>query len=212
MERQFTTQELEQMLKAQKKQDQEKRIKKQQAYNELKADCVNSIKKKVLPISAEILNLFKFVEGETSAFKDVMFEYSKLKTKQQMSFSIKEKDFKVVVKGNKVKKFDERADIAATALIEFLEEWIQGTDKGIKDPMYQLAMTLLERNKTGELDYKSISKLYELEANFNNERYSEIMALFRESNIIEGTATNYYFERLDERGVWRKIEVNFNRM
>ena len=78
--------------------------------------------------------------------------------------------------------------------------------------MYLLAITLLERNKYGDLDYKSISKLYELEDRFGDPEYSEIMNLFRESNVIEGTATNYYFEEKDSRGVWRRLEPSFNRL
>ena len=72
-------------------------------------------------------------------------------------------------------------------------------------------MTLLERNKTGDLDYKSISKLYELEDRFDAE-YAEIMQLFKESNVVQKNATNYYFSRLDENGVWRKIEPSFCRL
>ena len=111
-----------------------------------------------------------------------------------------------------MKRFDERADVAASRLIEFLQTWIQRADNGANNPMYQLAMTLLERNKFGDLDYKSISKLYELENKFNDPEYSEIMQLFKESNVVEGTATNYYFEERDERGVWRKLEPSFNRL
>ena len=78
--------------------------------------------------------------------------------------------------------------------------------------MYQLAMTLLERNKYGDLDYKSVSKLYDLESKFNDPEYSAIMDLFKESNTVERTATNYYFEERDGRGVWRRIEISFNRL
>ena len=77
--------------------------------------------------------------------------------------------------------------------------------------MYQLAMTLLERNKQGDLDYKSISKLYELESRFDAE-YAEIMQLFKESNVVYKTATNYYFYKRDLNGVWRRIEPSFCRL
>ena len=116
------------------------------------------------------------------------------------------------MKSNKVKKFDERADVAASRLIDFLQTWIQGKEDGADNPMYQLAMTLLERNKNGDLDYKSISKLYDLESRFDDPEYSAIMALFKESHLVEGTATNFYFYEKDTLGVWRKLEPSFNRM
>ena len=70
----------------------------------------------------------------------------------------------------------------------------------------------LERNKTGDLDYKSISKLYELEDKFDEE-YAEIMRLFKEANVVQTTATNYYFSKRNaENGVWTRIEPSFCRL
>ena len=115
------------------------------------------------------------------------------------------------MKSNKVKSFDERADMAAERLINYLKDYVGRTDKGVDDPMYQLAMTLLERNKQGDLDYKSISKLYELESRFDEE-YAAIMQLFKESNVVYKTAVNYYFYKRDENGVWRRVEPSFCRL
>ena len=79
--------------------------------------------------------------------------------------------------------------------------------------MYQLAMVLLDRNKEGDLDYKNISKLYQLESKFNDCEYSrEIMELFKESHLVEGNAIRYYFWRKDKNEVWRRIEPSFNRL
>lgn len=182
------------------------------AYESLRKDFANRIRERVLAMESDILSLYKFVVDETSAFFQIMREYSQLRNEKQLSYQITEDNFKIEVKTNKIKKFDERADTAAARLMEFLEQWIKDSEKGTSDPMYQLAMTLLERNQQGDLDYKSISKLYELEANFASPEYSDIMKLFKESNTVEGTATNFYFSRKDDRGVWRKIEINFNRL
>ena len=83
------------------------------------------------------------------------------------TFSVVDGNFKLEVKSNKVKSFDERADLAAERLIDYLKNYIAHSEKGVDDPMYQMAMTLLERNRQGDLDYKSISKLYELESRFD---------------------------------------------
>ena len=120
--------------------------------------------------------------------------------------------FKKWLKFNKVKGFDERADLAAERLVDYLKRYMEASEKGVEDPMYQMAMTLLERNKTGDLDYKSISKLYELEDRFDEE-YAEIMRLFKEANVVQATATNYYFsKRNPENGVWSRIEPSFCRL
>ena len=73
-------------------------------------------------------------------------------------------------------------------------------------------MTLLERNKSSDLDYKSISKLYELEDKVDEE-YSEIMTLFKESNVVQKNAVNYYFYKKNSKtNVWERVEPSFCRM
>lgn len=182
------------------------------AYESIRADVVSRIENAVRRVAIDVRGLVGFVTEETEAFRGIMAEYGMLKRDGQMSYTLQEGRFKIEVKTNKVKRFDERADVAASRLIEFLDKWIADSDKGSEDPMYQLAMTLLERNKYGDLDYKSISKLYELEEKFSSEEYSAIMTLFRESHLTEGTATNFYFWEKDTRGVWRKVEPSFNRL
>jgi len=208
----MSVEQVEQLLAQKKKEEQDNQIKKREAYEAIRADTVHNIKNKVLDTVEVVKGLFDFVTNETKAFKEVMSEYGQLRRVDQMSYTMQDGNFRVLVKSNKVKRFDERADVAASRLIDFLQEWIKGKKDGENDPMYQLAMTMLERNKEGDLDYKSISKLYSLESRFNSEEYSAIMELFKESNVVEGTATNYYFEQKNERGVWIRQEPSFNRL
>jgi len=208
----ISAEQLERLLEQKRQQEHEEKIKRREAYEGIRASVVRNIEQKVRTVASDVLGLFRFVCDETEAFKSVMAEYGQLIRADQLTFSLKEGNFKVEVKTNKVKKFDERADVAASRLIEFLQEWIRSSEKGLDDPMYQLAMTLLERNRYGDLDYKSVSKLYALEERFNRPEYSAIMSLFRESNIVEGTATNFYFYERTEMGVWRKLEPSFNRL
>lgn len=204
--------EIQDLLNAKKREQKEHKMNKRAAYEGIRADLVYKIEHAVRRVTNDVHELFNFVCEETEAFRAIMGEYGALRRDTQMSYSLEEGNFRIEVRANKVKKFDERADLAATRLIEFLTKWISDSDKGQSDPMYQLAMTLLERNKYGDLDYKSISKLYELEEDFNNEEYTEIMTLFRESNVVEGTATNYYFWERNDMGVWKKVEPSFNRL
>lgn len=196
-----------------REEEREASIRKREAYEGIKAEVVSGVEMKVRAVCVEVQGLHKYCVDELGAFRQTMLEYGQLKRGgQQMSYTIQEGNFKVEVKSNKVKKFDERADVAAIRLIDFLQNWIKGKDDGADNPMYQLAMTLLERNKNGDLDYKSISKLYELESQFDDTEYSDIMNLFKESHLVEGTATNFYFYEKDTLGVWRKLEPSFNRM
>lgn len=208
----YSLEELEQALAQRLEQVKKRETEKREAYEKLRAELVNAIREKVLLTVAAVKTLSDFLTSEINAFRSIMSEYGQLRDPGQMSFKIEDSGFRIWVKTNKVKRFDERADVAAARLIEFLQAWIKRAEQGENNPMYQLAMTLLERNKNGDLDYKSISKLYDLESRFNDPEYSAIMQLFKESNMIEGTATNYYFEQRNENGVWKRLEPSFNRL
>jgi len=208
----LTSDQILELLEQKRREEKDEKLNKRAAYEGIRADVVVKIENAVRRVAGDVQSLFAFVVDETEAFRAIMGEYGALKRETQMSYELKEGNFKIEVKSTKVKKFDERADVAASRLIEFLQNWITASQKGSNDPMYQLAMTLLERNKYGDLDYKSISKLYELEDKFSSDEYSAIMQLFRESHLVEGTATNYYFWELNKMGVWVKVEPSFNRL
>ena len=179
------------------------------AYEGLKSGFVSEVRDRVHFEHSGVSSFKKWLMAEVEGFRQVMAEYGEINTKQ-MSFTVAGEDFKISSKTNKVKRFDERADMAAERLVKFLKEWIRGQKDGTDNPMYQLAMLAIERNAKGDLDYKQVSNLYKLEGKFNSAEYSAIMELFRESHIIEGTATHYYFWKKDDNGVWRKIEISFN--
>ena len=188
------------------------RVAKRESYEALRAEFMYDVLTRVNDVEQTVSGFKKWLDGETSAFTKVMREYGAVKNDGQQSYTITDGDFKLEVKFNKVKGFDERADLAAERLVDYLKRYMEASEKGVEDPMYQMAMTLLERNKTGDLDYKSISKLYELEDKFDGE-YAEIMQLFKEANVVQNTATNYYFsKRNQETGVWSRIEPSFCRL
>lgn len=193
------------------KQEQQEQTNRRDAYETMRKDFVNEVKDKAINLVEVVKQFRDWLDVEAKAFRDVMREYGHLRKDEQMSFTLMEGDFKLEVRSNKVKSFDERADIAAERLMEYLKKYISGSAKGADDPMYQLAMSLLERNRQGALDYKSISKLYELEDRFDEE-YKSIMELFRESNVVQDTAINYYFWKRDENNVWHRVEPSFCRL
>jgi len=208
----LTSKELEELLAKKKQEEHIAAMTRREAYEGIRAELVYKIERKVRETVENVVALHQFCVDELGAFRNVLSEYGQLRNQDQMNFKIQDGKFCIEVKACKVKRFDERADAAATRLIEFLQSWIKGKEDGAENPMYQLAMTLLERNKYGDLDYKSISKLYDLEERFNDPEYSAIMALFKESHLVEGTSTNFYFYEKTELGVWKKLEPSFNRL
>ena len=181
------------------------------AYEGLRAQFMLEVKNKLFPVVDDVKAFRDWVEKEAASFRDLMRDYGQLRKDDQASFTIVDGDMKLEVRSNKVKSFDERANLAAERLVDYLKRYAMSRELGTDDPMYQLGMTMIERNRQGDLDYKSVSKLYELEDRFDSE-YTEIMDLFRESNVVYKTAVNYYFHKRDENGVWRRIEPSFCRL
>lgn len=209
----LSSKELEALLAQKKEEERRQALDKRAAYEGIRAELITNTERKVRAVCTEVQGLFQYCQDEVLAFREIMLEYGQLKLgDKQMSFKIQDGKFKVDVRASKVKRFDERADVAAARLIEFLQGWIAGKEDGQDNPMYQLAMTLLERNKYGDLDYKSISKLYDLKERFADPEYTAIMKLFEESHLVEGTVINFYFFEKTDLGVWKKIEPSFNRM
>ena len=191
----------------------ESRQAKRDAYEGLRAEFMHRVEEFLVNVTADVKGFKQWLEKESEGFISVMRDYGQLKNADQRNYTITDGDFRLQVASNSVKGFDERADMAAERLVAYLKNYMQKSEKGQEDPMYQLAMTLLERNNAGDLDYKSISKLYELEDKFGDQEYKDIMMLFKESNVVQKTAVNYYFfRRHKETGVWMRIEPSFCRL
>ena len=191
----------------------ESRQAKRDAYEALRAEFMHRVEEFLLNVTADVKGFKDWLEKESEGFISVMRDYGQLKNADQRNYTITDGDFRLQVASNNVKGFDERADMAAERLVAYLKDYMKKSEKGHEDPMYQLAMTLLERNQRGDLDYKSISKLYELEDKFGDQEYKDIMLLFKESNVVQKTAVNYYFfRRHKETGVWMRIEPSFCRL
>ncbi len=192
--------------------EKEDRVSRRETYEGLRAEFMHEVEKKVTALVDDVKGFRKWLATETDGFTAVMKDYGQVKSDEQCSYTITDGDFRLELKSNKVKAFDERADMAAERLIDYLKRYMQKSEKGADDPMYQMAMTLLERNKMGDLDYKSISKLYELEDKFDEE-YADIMRLFKEANVVQRNAINYYFyKRNPDNGVWTRVEPSFCRL
>lgn len=196
-------------LSAEKKR---KEAAKRKNYQKMRNKFIASTEKRVRKYVRDGMELKRWLQDEAKSFYDAMKGYGELKRDEQLGFTVGNDNFRIQVKGNRVKRFDERADIAEKRLIDYLNGWIRSKGEGERNPVYKLAMSLLQRNEAGDLDYKSISRLYELEQDFNDPEYTAIMQLFRESNTVEGTVIRFYFEERDGMNRWKRIEPSFNQM
>lgn len=208
----LSAEQKEDILKTLSAQQQQSELDKRNAYESIRTSFGRNVKDEVVRVALSVKKFRDWLDKESEGFKEVMAEYGKLRSKEQRGYTLVVDDFKLEVKSQDVKGFDERAELAAQRLMEYLGAYIDKSEKGEDDPMYQLCMNLLERNRNGKFNYTSISKLYQLEGKFNDEEYTSIMNLFRESYVTKETVVSYYFSQKGEDGVWRKIEPSFCRL
>lgn len=208
----LSAEQQEELLRTLTANKQQSELDKRNAYESIRTSFGRNVKDEVVRVALSVKKFRDWLDKESEGFKGVMAEYGKLRSKEQRGYTLVVDDFKLEVKSQDVKGFDERAELAAQRLMEYLGAYIDKSEKGEDDPMYQLCMNLLERNRNGKFNYTSISKLYQLEGKFNDEEYTSIMNLFRESNVTKETVVSYYFSMKSEDGVWRKIEPSFCRL
>ena len=208
----LSAEQQEELLRTLTANKQQSELVKRNAYESIRTSFGRNVKDEVVRVALSVKKFRDWLDKESEGFKEVMAEYGKLRSKEQRGYTLVVDDFKLEVKSQDVKGFDERAELAAQRLMEYLGAYIDKSEKGEDDPMYQLCMNLLERNRNGKFNYTSISKLYQLEGKFNDEEYTSIMNLFRESNVTKETVVSYYFSQKGEDGVWRKIEPSFCRL
>ena len=208
----LSAEQQEELLRTLTANKQQSELDKRNAYESIRTSFGRNVKDEVVRVALIVKKFRDWLDKESEGFKEVMAEYGKLRSKEQRGYTLVVDDFKLEVKSQDVKGFDERAELAAQRLMEYLGAYIDKSEKGEDDPMYQLCMNLLERNRNGKFNYTSISKLYQLEGKFNDEEYTSIMNLFRESNVTKETVVSYYFSQKGEDGVWRKIEPSFCRL
>lgn len=210
--RELSSEERAKLLAELQNEEKQSRIERRETYEGLRAEMMREVESRLTQLVADVRGFHDWLTREIEGFVGIMKDYGQVRKSGQRSYTITDGDFRLEIASNAVKGFDERADLAAERLIDYLKRYMRQSEKGSDDPMYQMAMTLLERNKAGDLDYKSISKLYELEDKFDGE-YGEIMGLFKEANVVQKNAVNYYFQKRDpETNVWTRIEPSFCRM
>jgi translation initiation factor IF-2 len=208
----LSTKERDSLLRALSAKKKQEETAKRKNYQRIRARFISSVEKRLRKYVKDGQTFKRWLRDEAETYYNTLKEYGELKRDEQLGFTVNNDTFRIQVKGNRVKRFDERADIAEKRLIDYLSDWIKQRGDSESNPIYKLAMSLLQRNEYGDLDYKSISRLYELEPDFNDTEYTEIMQLFRESNTVEGTIIRFYFEEKDDMNEWRRIEPSFNQI
>jgi hypothetical protein len=202
--------ELEEKLKDLKRKEKQEKLARKKEYEALRNEVAEGLVTQAKHLSAQILEFKEQSLRKANEFRNTMLEYGELRGGADNKGSFEFKDasdtFKVVVKTNTIKGFDERADMAEQHLKTFLESFVKKRDK----LTYNMIIKLLERNvKTGKLDISNINRLYTMEEEISNEEFTKAITLFKESYQDKRTATYIqFYHRSEASGQWLPVVLN----
>lgn len=204
----YTTAELEQMLKDRKKQEAVKAEKEKQAYEEGRDEMIEKVILTAKTLFRELgeFKTFCHIEMDKQAVK--LSEYGKIRSNSKGGFSVTDKNdtMRVTRRRDTEPVWDERSGKAVELIKEFLGDAIKKRD--IK--MYEILMSFLERNANGDLEYGRVMDLYKHEDKFDDPRWKEGLKLIKESFSNHLKGYGYEFKVKGEDGKWENLYLNFS--
>ena len=111
----LSKEEKAELLRKLKEEEKTESIQRKETYEALRHQFMFDMESKLMPVVNDVQGFYDWIVGESKAFRNVMREYGQLRMRQgeeTATFSVVDGNFKLEVKSNKVKSFDERADLA----------------------------------------------------------------------------------------------------
>lgn len=204
----LSSEELKKLLEK-KEQEERNAYKKKKAEYEKNRDALviglfNSAKK----LHEEMKSVKRMMITKLIGFKEYAKEYADIRSNSKGGFSLRSADGtkKVVYERNVKNEYDERAKEAETLIKEFLADKVRKRDEA----SYKLITGLMQKNLSGDYSPALIAKLLKHEDDFNDERWSKAMKLFKESyNEVEVSYSVSFYEK-DGLGKDRHISLTFS--
>ncbi|HRO75764.1 MAG TPA: DUF3164 family protein [Crocinitomicaceae bacterium] len=202
----YTVEELEQMLNERKQAQDAERQAEREAYEKERDLFVQRSMVEAIAFS-QILTEFKNdMHRSFKEYEERLNSYGGLRGNSKGGFSLTTTDGKYRIRRTRATspEWDERSKKGETLIIEFLKEQI--TDEKI----HKLVMSFLERNDKGELEYSRVMNLLNMKNDFQDERWITGLELMQESYSKTLRAYGYEFLKKDEEtGKWNRVEINF---
>jgi uncharacterized protein DUF3164 len=203
-----TIQELEAKLAEAKKEQADEEKQERKKYIANRDATVINLCTQAKELNHILTNLSVLAHAAMRQQKQKLSEYGRLRKNSKGGFELKTEDglFKIRYGYTSIPTYDERATKAEDLLKEFLKTTIKQKDLGA----YEIIMSLLERNKAGQLEFSRISKLYQLEDRYTDERWLEAIKLFKESFRVTGSKMQLAFYQLNAKNEYELINLNFS--
>lgn len=203
----LTSAELKELLAETQRKEAADKAKKEKAYQAKKNDLVRELVHNAMQIK-ELLLEFKGQSFEKlKEHYEVMKAFGDVKSNHKGNFQLKSDDqeFKVEFANQMIKEFDERSEMAAEHLNEFLATHV----KKRSEADYNMIKGFIEK-KNDKFDVSLVGRLFQMEDNYDHPLWKKAIELFKVS-YVEVDSAQYvrFFKRNEQNGQYENINLNF---
>jgi translation initiation factor IF-2 len=107
------------------------RIARRETYEALRAEFIHNVDERLQQVVTDVRCFHDWLQGEVEGFVSIMKDYGQVRNSEQRSYTVTDGDFRLEIASNKVKGFDERADLAAERLIDYLKRYMKKVKKAL---------------------------------------------------------------------------------
>lgn len=158
-------------------------------------------------LEAMIVAFHEKAKSSLLAFREDSRQYGGLRANSKGGYSIESASgMKATLRFHAIWAFDERAGMAEELLKEFLAETVKKRDV----PVYEILMSLLERNSDGKLEPRRVMEIIKHESKFTDERWTKAIKLLKESYHEQTSKYYMEFALKNGDGKWEAVNLNFS--
>lgn len=197
-----------QLIQDLQKEENKKREQETKKYLESKEILITSLMMHAIDLNYTLKQFKQGAFSDMEQFYETMKEHGDVKRDGKGYFTLKSQDgrFKITFDNTTIREFDERADMAAKHMDNFLQEMIKKKDQAT----YELVKSLMEKNKEGSFDVRNIGKLFHIEKKFDHPEWNKAIELFREAYTESGSAKYIrFFIQNPTTGKFEALSLNF---
>jgi hypothetical protein len=204
----YSVQELEQILKEKKEKQRKQREKEQKDYEAHRDKTIYEIMEEALRLNEQITYFKEKVHKIMEAQAEKLQSYGAIRSNSKGGFSITDStnQYRVIRRRDTHPTWDERATKGVELIKGFLNETVKKRDK----KLFEILMSFLEKNQDGDLEYAKVMNLLKHEDKFSDQRWREGLGLIKEGYMVTMQAYGYEFKRTAGDGSWENILLNFS--
>ncbi|MCF8327166.1 MAG: DUF3164 family protein [Bacteroidales bacterium] len=205
---QMTEEELEELLKAKREHKRKEQQRKREHYEQYRDQMTTEMVKVAKDLHDKMKEFKRQCMENMEHLREEAKRYGEISAKSKGGFSLRNQETgdKVVYERNVKTEYDERADIAAGLIWDFLGDKVKKRSK--ED--FNMISGFLAKNNAGDFNPTMIGRLLANRNNYSDERWVKAMDLFEESHNTVLISMNISFMRKNSAGKDVAIPLTFS--